>query len=128
MNMPAKIPNLPKPIRLKKLLKILQTAYDKHADKPSCQRAIDVEFWTGDEELALAYIGQFGVKPDVAFRFHRPNNMTSNISGHAAQAIIKIDNRLRKLLLSALAEHDDHNGVGSDPRHWSDKARKALKP
>jgi len=58
------------PIKLKKLLEVLQACYDKHADAPECQEAIEVEFWRGDEELELARIGQFGVKPDVMIRFN----------------------------------------------------------
>ena len=56
-------------IKLKKLLEVLQACYDKHADKPSCQEAIEVEFWRGEEELDLSRIGQFGIKPDVTINF-----------------------------------------------------------
>lgn len=58
-----------KPIKLKKLLEVLQQCYDKHADAPKCQSDIAVEFWLGDSELELGGIGQYGVKPDVNIRF-----------------------------------------------------------
>jgi hypothetical protein len=53
------------PIKLKKLLEILQGAYDKHKDNPECADAIAVEFWQGNTELALKRIGQFSVVPTV---------------------------------------------------------------
>lgn len=56
-------------IKLKKLLEVLQACYDKHANVPACQEAIEVEFWRGDELLALDGIGQFNVKPDVTIKF-----------------------------------------------------------
>jgi hypothetical protein len=52
-------------IKLKKLLEVLQGAYDKHKSNPDCADSISVEFWLGDKMVELDRIGQFGVVPDV---------------------------------------------------------------
>lgn len=52
-------------IKLKKLLEILQSCYDRHKDNPECADNIEVEFWQGEKLIQLDRIGQFGIKPDV---------------------------------------------------------------
>jgi hypothetical protein len=59
------------PIKLKKLIEVLQSAYDKHKDNPRCADSIKVEFWLEDEWVELSRIGQFGVVPDVTITLKR---------------------------------------------------------
>ena len=61
-----------KPIKLTKLIELLRGCYDRHKDNPQCADNIEVEFWRGDELLALDGIGQFSVKPDVTINFKPP--------------------------------------------------------
>jgi hypothetical protein len=56
------------PIKLKLLLELLQSCYDKHKDD-SCAEHISVEFWHGEKLLELGHIGQFQVVPDVTINF-----------------------------------------------------------
>ena len=56
------------PIRLKLLIDTLQTCYDKFKDNINPD-AMRVEFWHGEKELELDFIGQFQIVPDVTINF-----------------------------------------------------------
>lgn len=71
------------PIKLKKLIEILQAAYDKHKDMPECADNIKVEFWLGDDWLDLDSIGQFNVVPDVTISLKHPDPAASTQVGAA---------------------------------------------
>jgi hypothetical protein len=61
-------------IKLKKLIEVLQGAYDRHKDAPKCANNIRVEFWLGEQMVELERIGQFGVIPDVTITLKPPRS------------------------------------------------------
>ena len=56
------------PIKLKLLIDTLQTCYDKFKDNMNPD-SMTVEFWHGEKELELDFIGQFQIVPDVTINF-----------------------------------------------------------